>query len=65
MGTGAVIGANSTVTKDVAPHSIVVGSPAKHLRYRFSNNRRAELIASKWWEMNPADIQDKDNLEFQ
>ena len=29
IGEGAVVGANSLVTKDVSPYSIVVGSPAK------------------------------------
>lgn len=34
IGRGAVIGANSVVTKDVEPYSIVFGSPAKHYKYR-------------------------------
>lgn len=29
IGEGAVIGANSVVTKDVPPNAIVVGSPAR------------------------------------
>lgn len=34
IGQGAVIGANSTVTKDVPDFAIVAGSPAKIIRYR-------------------------------
>uniref|UniRef100_UPI0030DD37B1 acyltransferase n=1 Tax=Calothrix sp. NIES-2098 TaxID=1954171 RepID=UPI0030DD37B1 len=34
IGKGAVIGANSVVTKDVEPYSIVFGSPAKHYKFR-------------------------------
>lgn len=34
IGKGAVIGANSVVTKDVAPHSIVMGSPARFYKFR-------------------------------
>jgi UDP-2-acetamido-3-amino-2,3-dideoxy-glucuronate N-acetyltransferase len=30
---GAMIGAGSVVTKDVQPNSIVVGNPAKHVRF--------------------------------
>lgn len=32
IGDGAVIGANSVVTKDVPPYSIVGGNPAKVLK---------------------------------
>ena len=35
VGDGAIIGAGSIVTKDVAPYSIVAGNPARHIRYRF------------------------------
>ncbi len=37
IGRGAVIGANSVVTKDVKPFSIVAGSPAKHISFRKVN----------------------------
>ena len=34
IGEGAVVGAGSVVTKNVEPFSIVVGSPARLLKYR-------------------------------
>lgn len=34
IGDGAVIGAGSVVIKDVEENSIVVGNPAKHVKYR-------------------------------
>jgi len=34
VGRGAVIGAGSVVTKDVAPYSVVVGSPARKIGQR-------------------------------
>lgn len=36
IGQGAVVAAGSVVTKDVPPYSIVGGTPAKVIRYRFS-----------------------------
>lgn len=34
IGTGAVVGAGSVVTKHVPPHAIVVGNPARIIKYR-------------------------------
>lgn len=45
IGEGAVIAANSVVTKDVAPYSIVGGSPAKMLKKRFSDDVIERLLA--------------------
>ena len=33
VGENAIVGAGSVVTKDVPPHSIVAGNPARILRY--------------------------------
>ncbi|MBL7525077.1 CatB-related O-acetyltransferase [Legionella sp. 30cs62] len=37
IGEGAIIGANTVVTKNVAPYSIVAGNPAKTIRMRFED----------------------------
>lgn len=34
IGKGAIIGAGAVVTKDLEDFSVVVGNPAKHIRYR-------------------------------
>lgn len=52
IGDGAVIGANSLVTKNVQPYSIVVGNPAKIIKYRFSSDQIDELTKVKWWDKN-------------
>jgi acetyltransferase-like isoleucine patch superfamily enzyme len=49
IGVGAVIGMGSVVTKDVPPYSIVVGSPAKVVRFRFDNGTKDRLLSSEWW----------------
>ena len=51
IGNGAVIGANSVVTKDVDPFSVVAGNPARVIRYRFSQDVIKRIEASKWWNL--------------
>ena len=50
IGDGAIILAGAYVTKDVNPYSIVGGIPAKHIRFRFSEEERNMLLKFKWWE---------------
>ncbi len=51
IGTGAVIGMGSVVTKDVPPYEIWAGNPAKCIRKRFDDRLIQRLLASKWWEL--------------
>ncbi|NOI79500.1 CatB-related O-acetyltransferase [Vibrio tubiashii] len=44
IGEGAVIAANSAVTKDVEPYAVVGGNPAKHIKYRFEPEKIAKLL---------------------
>ncbi|MGX9519172.1 CatB-related O-acetyltransferase [Vibrio mediterranei] len=53
IGTGAVIGANSVVTKDVPPFAVVVGSPAKIIKYRFKEEKIETILKSRWWDAAP------------
>lgn len=57
IGTGAVIGRNSVVTKDVGPYEIVAGNPAKLVRTRFDSARIEMLLASRWWEYTVAELE--------
>ncbi len=52
IGNGAVVGANSVVTKDVPPYAIVVGSPAKIIKYRFSEKIVSDLEDLQWWNFS-------------
>lgn len=58
IGSGAIIGASSVVTKDVEPYSIVVGNPAKLLRYRFNEENRQVLLKAQWWDLARDILQD-------
>ncbi|SHF98017.1 hypothetical protein SAMN05444339_1332 [Loktanella atrilutea] len=53
IGDGAVIGARSVVTKDVPPYAIVVGHPARVIKYRFDEDVCQRLIKSHWWRYSP------------
>jgi len=50
IGDGAIIAANSTVTRDVEPYAIVGGNPAKLIRMRFSEAEIEELLELRWWD---------------
>ena len=56
IGIGAVVGAGAVVTKDVDDYAIVGGNPAKLIRYRFPEEVRKTLLASKWWERSIDEI---------
>ena len=62
---GAIIAANSFVTKDVPAYSIVGGSPAKIIKYRFDHHIIIELLNLKWWDLPYEKISELpfDNIE--
>ncbi|WP_319533310.1 CatB-related O-acetyltransferase [uncultured Cohaesibacter sp.] len=50
IGSGAIIAANSTVTKDVPAYGIVAGNPAKLVRQRFDDRTIDRLMDLSWWD---------------
>lgn len=52
IGDGAVIGAGAVVTDNVPSYAIVVGVPAKIIRYRVEPSFIDRLIQVEWWNWN-------------
>ncbi|MBM7551667.1 CatB-related O-acetyltransferase [Thalassobacillus pellis] len=48
---GAVVGANSVVTESVPPYAVVVGNPAKIIKFRFNQKVIDKLLEIKWWTL--------------
>ncbi|MCI2063096.1 MAG: CatB-related O-acetyltransferase [Eubacteriaceae bacterium] len=59
--SGAVIGANSTVSGLVPPYWIVAGNPSEFIRRRFDAETIESLLDIRWWDWPPERI--FDNLE--
>lgn len=50
IGHGAIVGARAVVAKSVPPYAVVVGNPARIVKYRFDNDTIAELLSLEWWK---------------
>lgn len=57
IGDGAIIGANSTIGKDVEPYTIVAGNPSRVIRKRFDNEMIILLEKLQWWNLPIKEIQ--------
>lgn len=57
IGNGSIVAANSTVTKDVAPNTIVAGLPAKPIKLRLDPGIHRDLERLQWWNYHFKDLQ--------
>lgn len=50
IGDGAVIGANTVVSKHVPPYVIAAGNPVRIIKQRFNEELTSYLLNLKWWD---------------
>jgi len=62
IGDGAVVAAGAVVTGNVAPYTVVGGTPAKPIKKRYGDEDIWKLLHIQWWNWSKDKI-DK-NIEF-
>ena len=62
IGNGAVVGAGSIVTRDIAPYAVAFGNPASVKRYRFAPDIIERLQSLKWWDWSDDLIRERIEL---
>jgi acetyltransferase-like isoleucine patch superfamily enzyme len=61
IGDGAVIGAGAIVSKEVPDFAVVLGNPAKVIKYRFSKETIVKIQASQWWDKDVEELEEDIN----
>ena len=53
IGHSAIVAAQSVVSRDVEPYTVVGGNPARPLKKRFDQELIALLLDFRWWDLPP------------
>ncbi len=53
VGDGSIIAAGAVVTSNVEPYAVVGGIPARFIKWRFEEETKNRLLATRWWQFEP------------
>lgn len=59
IGNGVIAGAGSVITKDVPDYAVVVGAPARIIRYRYTQEEIESLNKIAWWDWTDDEIRER------
>lgn len=58
IGNGVIAGAGAVITKDVPDYAVVVGVPARIIRYRYTAEQITKLNRIAWWNWSDEKIRE-------
>lgn len=58
IGNGVIAGAGAIITKDIPDYTVVVGAPAKIVRYRYTKEQIEALNKIAWWNWEDEKIRE-------
>lgn len=61
IGNGVIAGAGAVITKDIPDYAVVVGVPARIIRYRYSKDQIDALNRIEWWNWSDEEIRERYN----
>lgn len=59
IGNGVIAGAGSIITHDIPDYAVVVGVPARIIRYRYNPEQITALNKIKWWDWPDEKIRER------
>lgn len=59
IGNGVIAGAGAVITKPVPDFAIVVGVPARIVRYRYTEEQIRALNKIQWWNWSDEQIRER------
>ncbi len=59
VGNGVIAGACTVITRDIPDYAVVVGAPARIIRYRYTDDVIEQLNRIQWWKWTDDEIRDR------